>query len=301
MRQDDNEIMALIGQLGGSSSQYMRARRGAVKHLVSEIYSPPRVTAAAKLLPELRCVPGFALDLTTKDEFGQPWNFDDERQRRRAREMIEAQRPMLLIGSPMCTAFSAWQFINHKKRDPTVVSREYVRAMVHIRFTMQLYELQLSAGRYFLHEHPAQATSWAEAEVQKIQRMPGIQTVVGDQCQYEASDKYGNPIKKPTKFMTNRLHIGYALGQRCSGRLGQCSRRRGGTHALCNGETAKAAAIYPFALCRAILTGFRNQMIADGCLARGSVGLNCVMLDDDCGEGRVSENHWIAGEIRHTS
>ena len=36
-------------------------------------------------------------------------------------------------------------------------------------------------------------------------------------------------------------------------------------------------------------------MIADGRLARGSVGLNCVMLDDDCGEGRVLETHWIAG------
>ena len=36
-------------------------------------------------------------------------------------------------------------------------------------------------------------------------------------------------------------------------------------------------------------------MIAGGRLARGSVGLNCVMLDDDCGEGRVLETHWIAG------
>jgi hypothetical protein len=96
---------------------------------VSEIYSPPRVSAAAKLLPEPRCVPGFALDLTTKDEFGQPWNFDDERQRRRAREMIEAQRPMLLIGSPMCTAFSAWQRINKKIRG-TIYSKLTIKIKV---------------------------------------------------------------------------------------------------------------------------------------------------------------------------
>ena len=61
---------------------------------------------------------------------------------------------------------------------------------------------------------------------------------------------------------------------------------------MCNGETAKAAAIYPFALCRAILTGFRDQMIADGRLAPGSIGLNCVMLE---GREETSESHWIAG------
>ena len=53
---------------------------------------------------------------------------------------------MLLVGSPMCTAFSAWQRINNLKRDPNVVSREYVRAMVHIRFTMELYQMQHAAG-----------------------------------------------------------------------------------------------------------------------------------------------------------
>ena len=37
---------------------------------------------------------------------------------RKARAMVLEQRPMLLVGSPMCTAFSAWQHINNKKRDP---------------------------------------------------------------------------------------------------------------------------------------------------------------------------------------
>ena len=161
VREDVGEILQVVKQLGGSSAKYLRERKRAVKQIVSEIYSPPRVTAVAKLLPELRCVPGFALDLTTTDEAGQPWDFDNAGQRKRARAMVEEQRPMLLIGSPMCTAFSAWQHINRIKRDPTIVSREYVRAMVHIRFCMELYALQHAAGRYFLHEHPAQATSWA--------------------------------------------------------------------------------------------------------------------------------------------
>ena len=63
MQQDDAEILNLVRQLGGNGDRYLRERKTAVRHLVSEIYSPPRVTAAAKLLPELRCIPGFAMDL----------------------------------------------------------------------------------------------------------------------------------------------------------------------------------------------------------------------------------------------
>ena len=63
---------------------------------------------------------------------------------------------------------------------------------------------------------------------------------------------------------------------------------------MCNGERAKQAAIYPFALCRAILRGFRDQMVADGRLQPGSVGLNCVMLDG--GDERLVETRYIAGD-----
>ena len=51
-------------------NQYRRERRKAMKAVVSEIYSPPRVTAAAKLLPEIKVFPGFALDLTTTVQMG---------------------------------------------------------------------------------------------------------------------------------------------------------------------------------------------------------------------------------------
>ena len=74
--QHDREIVAVIKSLGGDGNRYRRERKRAIRHVVSEIYSPPRVTAATKLLPELRLVPGFALDLTTVNEQGEPWNFD---------------------------------------------------------------------------------------------------------------------------------------------------------------------------------------------------------------------------------
>ena len=39
---------------------------------VVELYSPPTVTSAAKLLPEFGPAPGLALDLTCNDEEGDP-------------------------------------------------------------------------------------------------------------------------------------------------------------------------------------------------------------------------------------
>ena len=52
--------------------------------MVSEIYSPPRVTRAARLLPHLGITPGFALDLTVNDEDGTPWDFDKVEKRNKA-------------------------------------------------------------------------------------------------------------------------------------------------------------------------------------------------------------------------
>ena len=83
--------------------------------------------AATKLLPELRLIPGFALDLTTADNDGRQWDFDDVTMRERALRRVKDERPMLLVGSPMCTAFSTWQRINNRIRDPYVVEAEKKR------------------------------------------------------------------------------------------------------------------------------------------------------------------------------
>ena len=82
------------------------------RNIVSEIYSPPRVTDAARRNPSLGIRPGFALDLTTSDDEGRPWDFDDPSQRAKAKALVLEKKPQLLIGSPMCTAFSCLQALN---------------------------------------------------------------------------------------------------------------------------------------------------------------------------------------------
>ena len=43
---------------------------------------------------------------------------------------------------------------------------------------------------------------------------------------------------------------------------------------------AREAAVYPFKFCKAILVGFRNQMVIDGRLPRGSHGIQALFGED---------------------
>ena len=57
------------------ASERERERRKAVKRFIVELYNAPRVTAAAKMLPGMRHLPGLALDLATADADGDPLDF----------------------------------------------------------------------------------------------------------------------------------------------------------------------------------------------------------------------------------
>ena len=62
-----------------------------------EVFSPPRVSLeAAKFGIEV----GDAMDLTTG------WDFTLEADRKRAEDYVDREKPLVLIGSPPCVAFS---------------------------------------------------------------------------------------------------------------------------------------------------------------------------------------------------
>ena len=185
----------------------------------------------------------------------------------------------------MCRAFSTWQFLNRVRcTDPEAMEQARLQAIVHVDFVMELYAEQMAGGRFFLHERPSHATSWALPSVQRIARSPGVIRTDADQCQYGAEVKQGqrkgDPIKKPTGFLTNSTGVAECLSQRCTGRLGECSRPEGGRHHQCSGVHARDAAIYPRELCRAVLKGIKAQMRSDGLLKPGCFG---VQVPDDDG------------------
>ena len=104
--------------------------------------------------------PGWSLDLTVTDDQGQPWDFSKHECREKARQLLHKTKPLLLVGSPMCTWFSLLQNLNKKHMSPEDWNKGYRRAVEHIKFVFEIYDIQMRSGRYFLHEHPATATSW---------------------------------------------------------------------------------------------------------------------------------------------
>ena len=109
--------------------------------------------------------------------------------------------------------------------------------------------------------------------MKELEKEVGVTTSIIDQCLYGSETPDGDPIKKPTKFVTNSEEIAKQLSRRCLGKDGKCSRPKGGLHQQCRGKVARMAAVYSFKLCRAILVGFRNQLRADGRFQDGFVGI----------------------------
>ena len=84
----NQEMLSVIRSLGSDQYRYHRERQKALKAVVSDIYFHPRVTAAIKLLPELRLVPGITLDFKTADTDGSLWDFDSKAMRKRAMRKV---------------------------------------------------------------------------------------------------------------------------------------------------------------------------------------------------------------------
>jgi len=229
---DDVVMCCVMEQLGACGRSYKRECRRAVRNLVSEVWSPPRVTKLLSKFPTCGLVPGFALDLTVDDELGEAWDFDRKCKRDAALERVRREKPKFLVLSPMCRAFSSWQNLNKINQDPSETRSQKMRAMIHLRFAMELAKEQIVGGRYFVFEHPAMATSWSERCVKTVMDLPDVERVMAHMCQFDYSDpRDGSPLKKPTYFLSNSEEILANLERRCSGTDGLCGRQRGGRHA----------------------------------------------------------------------
>ena len=222
---------------------------------VCELDSPPRVAphvAGEGVGHE------WSLDLTTTDSQGRAWDFDDESSRQRARDLVNKTRPLLLIGSPMCTWFSTLRNLNKGRVSAKDFEKKFKRACRHLAFVFELYELQVQGGRYFLHEHPASATSWKQKPVVDfIARHHDLYASTSHMCQFgmTAKGEQGEgPVLKPTRWLTNSPCLATALDVKCS---------RDDEHVHLVSDRVKGAAVYPPALCRTIVKAFAEQLKAD--------------------------------------
>ena len=235
--------------------------RGLRTNDVSEVFSPPRVTKVAR---QFGLSPGYALDLTNVDETGKPWDLSDPEMQEKAIRIQSEQKPWLLIGCPPCHMFSQLQNLVQKATLEDWQGR-YEKARQHLVFCTFLYIRQVEEKRYFLHEHPDSATSWAEPVLQEILSKPGVVRVTADMCRFgmvmpvPSKDSLAL-VKKPTGILTNSTEIARILDVRCSNQDPHSKQEIHEHVSLIGGKRASAAQVYPDKLCQAIVKGLKNEL-----------------------------------------
>ena len=210
------------------------------RNLVTEVYSPPRVVkfAARHKLQE-----GHSIDIQCNDENGEPWDLNSNQKRNQLIHLIVDTKPILVIGSPMCTMFSTLQNLNKNKRDEEAHNARVKQAISHIDFCITLYTIQAKNGRYYLHEHPRHATSWKLESMQRFINKHQPKQVHANMCAFGmvSTDEQGKGLVcKPTTFMTNSSKLASLLSKHCN---------KQHRHVILMNGRAKQAAIYPDALC----------------------------------------------------
>ena len=244
---------------GSNSVSSLDSVEGSLKATpaLCEVYSRPRVEPHCR---DQGFQQGWSLDLTTTDESGVPWDFDRTECRQKARHLVEKQRPLMLVGSPMCTYFRALKNLFGPKMDPDRLRRELARARNHLAFMFELYQIQAESGRYYFHEHLAGASSWQERfVVEFIAKYSDSILVTSPMCAFgmRAKTWSGDPEQmayKLTRWMTNCPEVAAQLDRKCSGDH---------SHTQLLANRAGPAQIYPPRLCRAIAIGLRRQLQND--------------------------------------
>jgi hypothetical protein len=69
-------------------------------------------------------------------------------------DMVLGKKALLIIGPPLCTAFSQLQNWNFRKMDRRRKDDIVSKGREHLKICMLLYRIQHENGMYFLHEHP---------------------------------------------------------------------------------------------------------------------------------------------------
>ena len=149
-----------------------------------------------------------------------------------------------------------------------------------IEFCVKMYKHQRAAGRYFLHGHPWLASSWEMPSVIEMSKLPDVECVRADQCQYGLQSSWGRvgselgPVLKPTRFMTNSSKIAGELSLRC----GQKESHAKHVHLM--GGRAEKAAEYPKGLCEAICRGLALQRRYDTSRHVGTNPMSIVQVKE---------------------
>ena len=126
---------------------------------------------------------------------------DDEEQREEAERRVRDEEPVLLIGSPMCRAFSTLIELTRAGKPSEVKHKNLVEHCVtDLKFRFRMYETQRNAGRLFLHEHPWDAWSRGLSFVKEMAEVGDVHQTTGDESRFQMAT---NSIKKGSWFTSH--------------------------------------------------------------------------------------------------
>ena len=132
-----------------------------------------------------------------------------------------------------------------------------------MRFCIRLYDEQLTAGRYFTHEHPDEASSWQMPEILQLMMKEGVECETIDMCQYgmkaEEAGVVG-PARKRTKMISNSKEALKRVATKCPNSGGPGDAHE---HVQLNNGLAKNGQVDPRKLCQATCEGIVSQKRID--------------------------------------
>ena len=179
---DQEERMRSLGK-----KQWKKVQKALKELVVSEVFSQPRVARQAQ-------------NMGMKAGFGEWLRSTDFRREEEMLGSVEEVDPDLVVVCPPCGPFSSLQRWNYPRMQggkPIIILAE---AVEHLEFSMKIYEWQVRRKKRAIFEHPA-----------RVLRVPGVQRVRADQCQY-------GPNRKPTNFMVTGEELAKHLSLRCPGK-----------------------------------------------------------------------------------
>ena len=99
-----------------------------------------------------------------------------------------------------------------------MIERKLREAKSHMKFCIELYEMQVQAHWYFLHEHPASASSWKMKEMVSLMMAVGVDAVTFNMCRFgmvAARNGEEGPVRKRTKAVSNSWEVLKRLDKKC--------------------------------------------------------------------------------------
>ena len=107
-----------------------------------------------------------------------------------------------------------------RSREGLETWEEFKLVKFHMRFCIDVYRMQVKAGRHFAHEHPAGSTPWKKPQVQQFILEYDIDSVKVNMCSFgmTAKDDQGvGLVAKPTRIMRSSPEILKRIHKPCCG------------------------------------------------------------------------------------